>query len=96
MVNLAAITIETVENSLKAARAGRTPHKDLLSIHWAGSLIPEENILVLEKTIHDMIWNGYADLRRVETFPPASPYTRQELLDQIREDFQVGNSPLLL
>jgi hypothetical protein len=94
MTNLAVITTETVEASLKAARTGQTPDSNLLTINWSGDSIPEQNILALEKLMQNLIWDTYAELRQAEEFPPTRPVTRQELLKQIKDDFQVGNSYL--
>jgi hypothetical protein len=94
MSDLAAITTEAVEASLKAVRTGQPPDSDMLTINWSASGIHEENILALEKLLQDLIWNAYFELRRAEELPPVRPQTRQELMNQIEEDFQIGNSNL--
>lgn len=96
-MQLADITNAFVEDCLRSVHGSQQPSEQVLQLcmldRSAGSSA-EACMLHLQELLHDLVWESYRAVRKAEMLSPDTPATRSEILEQIAEDFNRGNSEL--
>ncbi len=93
-MNLAQITPAVIESSLRALRNGAAPDPALLAIEWTPGVSEEENSLKAAEVLLDLVWESYAEQRRLEDLETIQPANREAALRAVQVDFCSKNGDL--